>query len=153
MEYISQLIFAVLLSITGFFVFISLRRIRKNILLGRPLDRSDHPLKRITTMTLIAFGQKKMFKRPLPAILHLFVYLAFIIVNIEILEILLDGILGTHRLFAPFLNNLYPYLINIFEFFAFSVIVSCTIFLIRRNIIHVNRFKGEEMTSWPRLDA
>jgi heterodisulfide reductase subunit C len=153
MHYLSQIIFLILLLITSWFIYRSIRRIRRNILIGKPENRSDHPGKRIKRTLLVAFGQKKMFKKPLPALLHLFVYLGFIIVNIEILEIILDGMLGTHRLFAPVLTILYPSLINIFEFFAVAVIISCATFLIRRNIIRVNRFKGEEMTQWPLLDA
>ena len=102
---------------------------------------------------LNALGQKKMFKRPIPAMLHFFVYAGFIIINIEIMEIILDGMLGQHRLFAPFMANVYGPFITIFEFLALAVLISCVIFLIRRNIVKVKRFTGYELTSWPRMDA
>jgi ferredoxin len=153
MKYLAQVIFILLFSIAAFLITKSVRRIRRNILLGKDTKRNDRPLERWKTMGLIALGQKKMFQRPVPAILHLLIYLGFIIINIEILEIILDGILGTHRIFAPVLSGLYPSLINFFEFLALGVMFSCIVFLIRRNIIHVKRFEGEEMKKWPRLDA
>ena len=102
---------------------------------------------------LVAFGQKKMFKRPVPAILHLFVYAGFLVINIEVLEFILDGIAGTHRVFAPYLGSFYSVLMNIFEFLAVAVLLSCIFFLIRRNVLRVRRFWMYEMTAWPRLDA
>jgi heterodisulfide reductase subunit C len=103
---------------------------------------------------LNALGQKKMFKNPLVAVLHLFVYAGFIIINIEILEIILDGITGHHRLFFPVLGNLYNVLIGFFEVLAFLVLAACIIFLVRRNIVKVKRFnKGELLSGWPRSDA
>src|SRR5690606_27803134 len=102
---------------------------------------------------LLAFGQKKMFRNPLVAVLHFFVYAGFIIINIEVLEIVLDGILGTHRLFAPLLGSLYSFLINAFEILAVLVIVSCAVFLIRRNIIKLRRFVSKDLNGWPRSDA
>ena len=153
MIYFPQIIFLTIFLFASYFIYKSIRRIRRNILLGRAEERSDNPGKRLKTMLLVALGQKKMFKKPLPAFLHLFVYLGFIIVNIEILEIVLDGLFGTHRIFVPLTGNLYPFLINVFEFFAVTVIASCTIFLIRRNILKVRRFNAREMTAWPRLDA
>lgn len=153
MTYVGQLIFLALLGTTGFLVMRSIHRIRRNILLGKNLDRSDRPMERLKTMGLIALGQKKMFQRPIPAFLHLFIYLGFLIVNIEILEIVIDGLFGTHRIFLPYLGSIYPYLINVFEFLAVTVIISCIVFLIRRNILKVKRFNGIEMRSWPKLDA
>ncbi|WP_299251051.1 (Fe-S)-binding protein [uncultured Cytophaga sp.] len=153
MHLVAQIVFAILLGIAAVGIYLSISRIRKNILLGRDEDRSDNKMLRIKNMVLLALGQKKMFKKPLPAILHFFVYVGFLIVNIEMLEIVLDGILGTHRLFAPYLGSLYPILINVFEFFALTVIVACVVFLIRRNFIHVKRLSGLEMTKWPSLDA
>jgi heterodisulfide reductase subunit C len=153
MKYLAQGIFILLFSIAAYLITKSIRRIRRNILLGKDTNRSDRPLERLKTMGLIALGQKKMFQRPVPAILHLMIYLGFIIINIEILEIIIDGIAGTHRVFAPVLGGLYPSLINFFEFLALAVIFSCTVFLIRRNIIHVKRFEAYEMKKWPKLDA
>ncbi len=128
--------------------------IRRNILLGRDENLNDRPNERWRNLMLNALGQKKMFKNPLVAVLHLFVYAGFIIINIEILEIILDGVLGKHRLFVDTLGALYPVLIGIFELLALSVLIACVIFLIRRNITKVQRLnKGELSAGWPRNDA
>lgn len=153
MAYIPQLLFVIAFGIANYFLFKNITRIRKNILLGKDINRTDRKSERLKMMILTAFGQKKMFKKPLPAFLHLFVYLGFLIVNVEMLEIAIDGIFGTHRVFAPFLGSLYPVLINIFEFFALMVIITCATFLIRRDIVKVNRFNGIEMTRKPKIDA
>jgi heterodisulfide reductase subunit C len=153
MNYFSQILFLLILGGAGFLIWKSVSRIRKNILLGKDDYRYDRIPERFRNMSLMALGQKKMFHKPIPAILHLFVYLGFLIVNIEMLEIVIDGLFGTHRSLHPVLGSLYPYVINIFEFFAVSVIVACAIFLVRRNIIHVRRFESQEMTRWPKLDA
>ncbi|HSZ72573.1 MAG TPA: (Fe-S)-binding protein, partial [Cytophagaceae bacterium] len=153
MHILPQFIFAVLLAVAAYFIFRSVSRIRFNILLGKSYEPSSSIPERWMNMTLTALGQRKMFKKPLPAILHIFVYLGFLIVNVEMLEIGLDGLLGTHRLFAAPLGSFYTFIINVFEFFAVAVIIACVIFLIRRNIVHVKRFIGKEMTQWPRLDA
>jgi len=104
-------------------------------------------------MMLVAFGQKKMFKNFIPAFFHFLIYAGFILINAEVLEIILDGILGTHRLFAPALGSFYSFLINFFEFLALGVLIACVIFLIRRNVVKVKRFHNAEMTAWPKLDA
>ena len=153
MEFISQLAFVLVAGVAAFFLIKRIRSIRKNIRMGRNIDRSDHPEKRWKTMLLIAFGQKKMFKRPLPALMHLLIYVGFLVINLEVLEFILDGILGMHRLFAPYLGGVYTVALNIFEFLAVAVIVACVVFLARRNMIRLKRFTGEEMTTWPRLDA
>ncbi len=153
MHYVPQVIFILIFAAASFLIAKRIGKIRRNILLGKDTNRSDQPGERLKTMALVALGQKKMFKRPIPAVLHIMVYLGFLIVNVEILEIIIDGIFGTHRIFAPVLRDFYPSLVNIFEFFAVCVIVACAIFLVRRNIIHVKRFNGIEMRSWPRLDA
>lgn len=149
---IGQLLFAVLfLAALGGAAF-NARKIIRNIRLGRPEDRNDRPAERWKTMLLVAFGQKKMFKRPLAALLHLFVYLGFVIINIEMLEIVIDGLFGTHRVFAG-LGVAYNILIASFEWLALSVLVGCLVFLARRNIVRIRRFFGTEMTTWPRTDA
>ncbi|UYQ91061.1 (Fe-S)-binding protein [Chitinophaga horti] len=127
--------------------------IRKNILLGRDVELNDRKDERLRNLILLAFGQKKMFRNPLVAVLHFFVYAGFIIINIEILEIILDGILGTHRLFAPLLVGLYTFLISAFEILAVTVIVGCAIFLARRNMIKLKRFMSRDLDGWPRSDA
>lgn len=153
MHILPQLIFVLLLAVAGYFIFKSIDRIRFNISLGKSFELKTSASQRWRNMTLTALGQKKMFKKPLPAILHLFVYLGFLIVNTEMLEIVLDGLLGTHRLFAIPLGSFYTFIINVFEFFAFAVIITCLIFLVRRNIIHLKRFTGVEMKKGPVWDA
>ncbi len=155
MEYLPQILFLIILGAASWIIAKRVAQIRKNILLGREVDRSDNKPARLRNMMLIAFGQKKMFKRIVPAILHLFVYVGFLVINIEVLEFIIDGFFGTHRFFATLIGGqgLYTVLMNIFEFLAFAVIVSCAIFLIRRKVIKVDRFGGQEMTSWPKTDA
>jgi heterodisulfide reductase subunit C len=128
------------------------RKVIRNIKLGRPADRFDQPGKRLMTMIKVAFGQTKMVARPIPAILHFFVYAGFIIINLEVLEIMIDGIFGTHRVFAG-LGGFYNFLIGSFEILALTVWAACIIFLIRRNVLKLKRFRGVEMTEWPKSDA
>ncbi len=153
MFYFQQFIFLLVLIIAGYLLSKRIGQIRQNINLGKPEDRSDHGSKRFNNMLLVAFGQKKMFKNIIPALLHLFVYVGFIVINFEVLEFLIDGLLGTHRIFAPFLGGLYNVLMNIFEFLAVGVLFVCIVFLIRRNILRLNRFTKPEMKGWPWLDA
>ncbi|HEY1010974.1 MAG TPA: (Fe-S)-binding protein [Daejeonella sp.] len=129
------------------------RNIIRNIRLGRPADRSDRPAERLMVMLRVAFGQTKMTKRPVAFILHLFVYLGFVIINLEVLEIIIDGLFGTHRIFASPLGGLYNILIASFEVLAALVLIGVIVFLARRNIVKVGRFSGVEMTKWPRSDA
>jgi len=150
---ISQIVFACFLLVAIGFFAKSVKRIMSYINLGKNFDRSDNKGERWKNVILLAFGQKKMFKRPFPAVLHFFVYAGFLLVNIELLEIVLDGLLGTHRLFKPVLGTLYSPIINVFEFFAVAVLVSCVIFLVRRISGSVKRFHKVEMTSWPKWDA
>ncbi len=150
---VQQLFFLAALAAAAIAVTSRVQRIAGNIRLGKPLDRTDRPSERLKTMLLIAFGQKKMFDKPLVGLMHFIIYAAFIIVNIEVLEIVLDGLLGTHRLFAPYLGSAYRLLLNFFELLALGVVITCVIFLIRRNARLVPRFWSREMTAWPRLDA
>ena len=153
MHYILQIVF-ILISITAIFLFTKkIKEIRRNILLGRDETINDNPGRRWKNVLLLAFGQKKMFRNPTVAILHFFVYAGFIIINIEVLEIILDGIFGTHRLFAAPLGSLYTVLINAFEVLALLVLVGCAIFLIRRNILKLKRFISKDLDGWPRSDA
>ena len=136
----------------GLFVW-QIRKIRKNVLMGRDVELSDNPSERINKTLLVAFGQQKMFKRMLPAVLHLFVYVGFLVINIEVLEILIDGIFGTHRILG-FAGILYSGLMFINEILAALVIIACVIFLWRRNVTKVPRLAaGVEMRAWPKLDA
>ncbi|MDR3679364.1 MAG: (Fe-S)-binding protein [Flavipsychrobacter sp.] len=153
MHIIQQLLFILCSGIAVFFFAKKVAEIRRNINLGRDEDITDNPSARWKNMILLALGQKKMFKRPVPAFLHLAVYAGFIIINLEILEIFLDGILGKHRLFAPMLGNLYPFLIGFFEVLAVLVLTSCVIFLIRRNILKLRRLNMPELNGWPKSDA
>ncbi len=154
MQLVQQILFLFISAAAVFFFTRKVKEIRRNILLGKDEDISDNPSQRWRNVMLNAFGQKKMFKNPMVAVLHFFVYAGFIIINIEILEIILDGLAGHHRMFAPFLGVLYGILIGFFEILAFLVLVSCIIFLIRRNIVKVKRFnKGELLGGWPRSDA
>lgn len=150
---IEQVIFSIILIVAIMLFTKNVKKIIRNIRLGKPEDRSDNPSKRLKVMLRVAFGQTKMLARPVPAILHFFVYAGFIIINIEVLEIITDGIFGTHRLFAKPLGGFYTFLIASFEWLALSIIIACSIFLIRRNILRIKRFFGVEMKSWPRSDA
>ena len=153
MAYLPNLIFCTLLIISVGFFTRNLKRIKRNIGLGRDLDRNDYPKLRMKNMLLLAFGQKKMVNNPVVGILHLVVYVGFILINIELLEILLDGIIGTHRLFAPYLGSLYNFLIAMFEVFALLVLVSVIFFWTRRNVSKIKRFWKSEMKGWPKQDA
>ena len=150
---ISALIFSILF-LSGIFFFIwNVRKIRSNILLGRDVSRSDHKSKRIKTMLLVAFGQQKMFKKPIPAILHLMLYTAFIITQIELIEIVVDGISGEHRYFRPSLGSFYTFMISFIEVLSVLAFAATFIFLSRRNLIKVPRLNMKEMTGWPKLDG
>lgn len=154
MNYIAQVLFLALLAIVAFFIYKRVAIIKSTIQLGKSLDRKDNPSQRLRTMLLVAFGQGKMFQRPIVGLMHFIIYAGFIIINVELLEIILDGILGTHRLFAPVIGEtLYHFLINTFEFLAVAVIVVCVAFLSRRNILKIKRFWQKEMKQWPRTDA
>ncbi len=153
MEYIQQIAFLLLLAAAIIFFSRKALQIRRNILLGKSEDYTDNKPQRWKNMLLLAFGQKKMFRNPLVALLHLFVYAGFIIINIEVLEILIDGIAGTHRIFAPALGNVYFFLIGAFEILAATVLIACVIFLIRRNALAIRRFISRDLDGWPRSDA
>jgi ferredoxin len=152
--HLAQQILFVLLSLLAISLFtIKIKQIARNIKLGRDENINDQPARRWKNVLLLAFGQKKMFRNPLVAVLHFFVYAGFIIINVEILEIVLDGVFGTHRLFAGPLGSLYPFLINAFEILAVLVILGCAIFLVRRNVIKLKRFLSKDLDGWPRSDA
>lgn len=128
-------------------------QIRKNIQLGRPEDRSDRSGERLRNMLLVAFGQQKMFKRWLPATLHFTIYAAFLLTQVELLEIFVDGIFGTHRVFRPALGGFYTFVVGFIELLSLLAFVSTLIFLARRNLLKVPRFHMDEMTGWPKLDG
>jgi len=143
-----------LLTIVAFVLFFKkLGKIVRNIHLGKAFQINDQKGKRIQNVLLLALGQKKMFKNPLVAIMHLFVYVGFIIINIELLEIIVDGIAGTHRIFKPYLGSFYDFLINSFELLALLVLLACVVFFARRNFIKLKRFMSKDLTGWPKSDA
>jgi hypothetical protein len=152
-EYLPNIIFIVVLFLGLYFFFRNLYRLYRNINLGKQISVSDNKKQRFINMFKIALGQGKLIKRPVSGFLHVVVYVGFIIINIELLEIVLDGILGSHRLFAGYLGNVYGYLIGTFEFLALSVLVAVSVFWIRRNIIKLKRFFGDNIKGWPKNDA
>ena len=121
--------------------------------MGIKIDRTDNQKIRFAQMLRVAFGQSKMIDKPIVGLLHIIVYVGFLVINIELLEIIVDGILGTHRVFAPFLGSFYNFLIGFFEIFALLVIVSVIIFWLRRNVINIKRFLSAEMKGWPKNDG
>ncbi len=152
MEYLPNIIFALaLIAGIGFFAR-NVKKLTRNIKLGKDVDVSDNKSQRWKNMARIALGQTKMVVRPVAGIMHVIVYVGFIIINIEVLEIILDGLLGTHRLFSP-LGSIYDFLIGSFEILALLVIVAVVVFWIRRNIIRVQRFIKPEMKGWPKTDG
>lgn len=154
MEIIFQVAFIAIAAAAIWLFSRKIGELRRNILLGRDELINDHPLQRWRNVLLLAFGQKKMFKKPLVGFMHFIIYAGFIIINIEVLEIVLDGILGTHRLFTGLLAlGLYRFLINAFEFLAVGVLTVCIIFLVRRNILKLKRFIHHDLDGWPRNDA
>jgi heterodisulfide reductase subunit C len=149
---VAQIAFLILTVIgVGLFAY-NAKKVIRNIKLGRSANRSDKPHERWMVMLKVAFGQTKMAVRPVPFLLHLVVYLGFVIINIEVLEIVIDGIFGTHRIFAG-LGGLYNFLIASFELLAAGVWLACVVFLIRRNVLKLKRFSGVEMKTWPKSDA
>ena len=153
MPYLQQILFIILLGSAILFFTVKVRDIRANINLGRDENYSDRPAERWKNVLLLAFGQKKMFRKPIVALLHFIIYAGFLIINIEVLEIILDGLLGSHRLFAPPLGAFYHFVINFFEFLAAGVLLGCVIFLIRRNWLKIRRFRSRDLAGWPRTDA
>ncbi|MEP6595453.1 MAG: (Fe-S)-binding protein [Ginsengibacter sp.] len=153
MQIFQQILF-ILLTAGAIWLFIKkAKKIRRNILLGHDENFSDSPAERWKNVLLLALGQKKMFRYPLVAIMHFFIYAGFVIINIEVLEIVLDGGFGKHRLFANAPGGFYTFLIDGFEILAILVLLACIIFLIRRNILKLKRFTNHELDGWPRSDA
>ena len=153
MALLPNIIFVLLLSIAFFIFRKNILQIKTNIQLGRAIDRTEDSVARWVNMARIALGQSKMVKRPLAGFLHIIVYIGFILINIELLEIVVDGVLGTHRIFAPYLGSFYNVLIASFEVLALLVLIAVLIFWTRRNVIRIQRFWKDEMKGWPKLDA
>ena len=153
MQYIQQIGFLLLASYSIFLFSKNMMQIKRNILLGRDEDLSDQSSLRWRNVILLALGQKKMFRNPTVAFMHLIIYAGFIIINIEVLEIVLDGILGKHRIFLEPLGGFYTFLINFFEILAVAVTAVCVVFLARRNVLKLKRFMSKDLNGWPRSDA
>ena len=153
MGYLPNFIFLCLLVLGGGFFTRNILRIKRNILLGKKAGRNDQKSERWKHMIRVALGQSKMGVKPVAAALHLVVYIGFIIINIELLEIILDGLLGTHRLFAPRLGSIYDFLIGSFEILALLVLIAVIFFWTRRNLFKIKRFWKPEMKGWPKRDA
>jgi len=149
---IGNILFLVVFAVANVLFIKQAKKIIRNIKLGRAEDRSDRPAERWKTMARVALGQGKMTARPVAGILHILVYVGFVIINIEVVEIIIDGIFGTHRILS-FMGGFYNFLIASFEWLAILVLVSCALFLIRRNVLQIKRFHYKEMTSWPKSDA
>jgi heterodisulfide reductase subunit C len=152
MSYLDNVLFAIVLAIGFGFFFINIRKIIRNINLGIEVDRKDNPSERWKNMAMIALGQSKMVKRPVAGIMHIIVYVGFIIINIELLEIIIDGLFGTHRVFA-FLGTTYNVLIASFEILAVLVLFAVAVFWIRRNVIKLKRFINKDLKGFPKNDA
>lgn len=150
---ISNIIFVIAFAAAVFWFSKNLKTIISNINLGKDLDRKDNSGARWKRMIMVAIGQSKMVKKPISGILHILVYLGFVIINIEVLEIIIDGVFGTHRIFAVPLGGFYDFLIGSFEVLAILTLVACVIFFIRRNVLSIKRFGFREMIGWPKTDA
>lgn len=153
MQYIPNLLFLLALGAAAFLFAKNANKIKRNINLGRDVTRNDRKAERWKTMMRVAFGQSKMQAKPIPAMLHFIVYAGFLLINIEVLEIVIDGIFGTHRIFSGLLGGLYTAAINFFEVLAVLVIAACVVFLWRRNVLKIERFHKPEMKGWPFKDA
>ncbi len=150
---ISSIIFVALLICSSAFFFINAKKIRRNILLGKDISITDNKGERLKTMILVALGQKKMFTKPIPAILHLFLYAAFVITQIELIEIVFDGITGHHRAFRASLGGFYTFMVSFIEILSVLAFIGTVAFLSRRNLLKIPRLVKSELNGWPKLDA
>ena len=150
---VPNMVFVLIFLFAIFWFSKNVKKIHRNINLGISIDRNDNRRLRTIQMLKIAFGQSKMIDKPIVGLLHIVVYVGFLVINIELLEIIVDGALGTHRVFAPFLGSFYNFLIGFFEIFALLVIISVIVFWIRRNVINIKRFLSSEMKGWPKNDG
>ena len=152
MQYIDNILFVVILAAGVWFFAKNIKSLLRNINLGKDIDRTDNKPARWKNMAKIALGQGKMVRRPVSGILHIVVYIGFVLINIEVLEIVIDGIFGTHRIFS-FMGGFYGFLIGNFEVLAFLVLVAVIIFWARRNVLKLARFWKDEMKGWPKSDG
>jgi len=149
---ITQIFFIIIAGISTYFFVKNLGKIRRNILLGKDIDLTDNKPKRLKTMLRVAFGQSKMGTRPVAAFFHFIIYVGFVLINIEVLEILIDGIFGTHRVLS-FFGPVYNLAIGFFEILAFGVLLACIVFLCRRYVLKLPRFQGAELKGFATKDA
>lgn len=149
---ISSIIFCILLVVSVTFFYINAVRIRRNIFIGKNFPITDHKAERLKIMTRVALGQSKMVTRPVSAIMHILVYVGFVLINIEVLEMFVDGITHSHRAFS-FMGSFYNFLIGFFEILALGVFIGVVVFWLRRNVVKVKRFLNSELNGFPRLDA
>ena len=152
MQFLDNIFFALLLAIGIGYFAINVKKLIRNIKLGHDVDRSDNASERWKNMTMVALGQSKMVKRPVAGFLHIIVYVGFVIINIEVIEIIIDGLFGTHRVFS-FMGVFYDVLIGSFEILAFLVLITVIIFWIRRNVTKLGRFASSDLDGKPRNDA
>ncbi|MEY2867636.1 MAG: hypothetical protein RIR01_14 [Bacteroidota bacterium] len=153
MSYLDNILFAIVLVFgIGYFTK-NIKKIIRNIRLGHNVDRSDNVSARWRNMSLVALGQKKMFTRPIPALLHFMLYAAFVITQIELLEIIVDGLFGTHRFFKTSLGGFYTFLISFIEILSLLALIATMAFLIRRNLLKLPRLNKAELLGWPKKDA
>ena len=150
---ISSILFSLILIFSILLFVRNCRKLYRNINLGKDINRYDNSNLRFKKMIRLAFGQSKMFDKPIVGILHFIVYVAFVLINIELLEIVIDGVLGTHRFLAPYMGSFYNFLIAFFELLAFAVIISVVVFWIRRNFLKIKRFISNDLKGWPKNDA
>ncbi|MBC3758629.1 (Fe-S)-binding protein [Hyunsoonleella sp. SJ7] len=154
MSYIPNILFAIALIVGIGYFSKNVKKLIRNVKLGRKVDISDNRSERWKNMINIALGQSKMVRRPISGLLHVVVYVGFIIINLEVLEIIIDGLFGTHRIGLSVLpTSFYGFLIGSFEILAVLVFMAVIVFWVRRNVIRLARFWKEEMTSWPKNDA
>jgi heterodisulfide reductase subunit C len=151
-DFIPQIVFLVVLIGAVLFFAKNVSKLKRNIKLGKDVDRSNDKKQRFNKMMRVALGQSKMVTKPIAGTLHVIVYIGFVIINIEVLEIIIDGVAGTHRIFG-FLGSVYDVLIGSFEILALLVLVSVILFWIRRNLMHIKRFLSKELKGWPKNDA
>lgn len=152
MQFLDNIFFALLLAAGVGYFTINVKKLIRNIKLGHDIDRNDNSSERWKNMTMVALGQSKMVKRPVAGFLHIIVYVGFVIINIEVIEIIIDGLFGTHRVLS-FMGGFYDVLIGSFEILAFLVLVAVIIFWIRRNVTKLGRFASSDLDGKPRNDA
>jgi len=149
---ISSIVFCILLIGSSTFFYLNIKKIRRNIFIGKNIDINDKKSERIKSMILLALGQRKMFSRPASAAMHILVYVGFVLINIEVIEMFVDGIFNTHRSFHA-LGKFYNFLIGFFEILALGVFIGVVVFWLRRNVLKIKRFMNAELNGWPKLDA